>query len=143
MARYETTILVPAAPDEAFQYLADFTNTATWDPSVVEATRLDEGPFRAGSSFHVVVAFYGRRVPLTFTIETFEPERRLVLVGEGRRVRSRDTMTFVPQDGGTSITYAAELQLRGALRILDRGLQLAFSGMGDRAAAGLKQALGG
>jgi hypothetical protein len=143
MAHYETTIAVPSATDAAFGYVADFANAAAWDPSVVEANRLDEDPLREGSSFHIVVAFYGRRVPLTYTIETFEPGRRLVFVGASRRVASRDTVTFSTRDGGCEIGYRAELRLKGVLRIFDRGLQLAFSGMADRAAAGLRTALGG
>jgi hypothetical protein len=143
MARYHTTIDVPAAPAKAFAYLADLANSTAWDPSVVEATRLDDGPLGVGARFRVLVAFYGRRIELAHTIETYEPDCRLVLVAKRKSVSSRDVITIEPAGAGSRITYDAELRLNGALRLLDRGLQLAFGGMGDRAAAGLRAALGG
>ena len=36
MARYRTTVHVPTAPEETFDYLARFDTTAEWDPGVAE-----------------------------------------------------------------------------------------------------------
>jgi hypothetical protein len=58
-------------------------------------------------------------------------------------VRSRDTITVAATDAGTALTYDAELRLTGAMRLLDKGLQLSFTTMSEKATAGLKKALGG
>ena len=43
MAHFVTTIGSPGSPEEVFEYLADFSSAAEWDPGVARAERLDEG----------------------------------------------------------------------------------------------------
>jgi carbon monoxide dehydrogenase subunit G len=142
MATYRTTIVVPVAPAAAFDYLADVTNTKAWDPSIVEAERVDDGPVRVGSRFRLVVGVFGRRIELTYEIEQLESPSRLVFAAANKSVASRDTITVDRAPEGARVTYEADLRLKGALRLLDRGLQLQFTTMSDRAAAGLKEKLG-
>jgi carbon monoxide dehydrogenase subunit G len=143
MAHYQSTIEVPASPADAFAYLADFTNAAQWDPGTVESTRLDDGPLGVGSRFRVVAGFFGRRIDLEYVIEQYEPDRRLVLGVTGKSVTGRDTITIAPSGTGSSIVYEADLTLKGAMRFLDKGLQLTFTNIGNKASEGLKKSLGG
>jgi carbon monoxide dehydrogenase subunit G len=141
MAQYQTTIEVPAAPHAAFAYLADFSNTKEWDPSIVEAERIGDGPVGPGSQFRLVVAFFGRRIELTYTVERHESPSTVVLVGKGKSVESRDTITVEPATDGSRVTYDARLRLKGAMRLLDKGMQLQFTTMSERATAGLEAKL--
>ena len=79
MARYHATVETRRDANDAFTYLADFSSTAEWDPGVVEAERLTEGPITVGATFRVVTSFLGRRIPLDYEITTLEPGRRVVL----------------------------------------------------------------
>lgn len=63
MAKITRTIEVPVPVDEAFDYVADFSTTETWDPGIVEGRRVDDGPVGVGSAFDVVADFGGRRLP--------------------------------------------------------------------------------
>ena len=137
MAHYQTTIDVPATPDAAFAYLADFANTKEWDPSIVEAERLDGDVLGVGSRFRLVVAFFGRRIELEYAIERHESPNLLVLVGKGKSVQSRDTITIEANGDGSRVTYDAQLRLKGPMRLLDKGLQLQFATMSEKAVAGL------
>jgi carbon monoxide dehydrogenase subunit G len=143
MARYQTSFSVPLAPDAVCSYIADVTNTAQWDPSVVEATRLDDGPLVAGARFRVVVGLFGRRIELTDVIERLEAPHTVVRKGTGKSVVSTVTVTVEPDGTGARVTYDAHLALKGALRLLDKGMQLQFTTMSERAVAGLTTALGG
>jgi hypothetical protein len=49
MARFVDAIDLPLPIERVFDYLADFSHTAEWDPGVVEARQLDEGPVRLGA----------------------------------------------------------------------------------------------
>jgi len=118
--------------------MASFENVAAWDPSVVDAERLDDGELDVGSRFRVVVSSAGRRRPLFYRIAEFEPPRRVLLVAETPTLRSVDEITVEPASGGATVTYNADLQLLGALRIFNPALALAFNRLGDRAAAGLR-----
>jgi Polyketide cyclase / dehydrase and lipid transport len=142
MAHYATTVTSPGSPTEVFEYLADFSSTAEWDPGVSEARSLTDEPLRVGARFHVVAAFLGRRVSLEYrTIESDTP-RRVVLRAETPSVVSEDTITVSALPGsGAQVTYDARLRLRGALRIADPVLGLVFRRVGDRAKARLAATL--
>jgi uncharacterized protein YndB with AHSA1/START domain len=129
--------------EEAFDYLADFSRTAEWDPSVVDARRLTRGRVRLGASFRVVVSFLGRRVPLEYRITEFERPSRLVLSGGDSSLRSIDEITFVPRPGGTRVTYEARLELTGIRRLADPILDVLFQRIGRLAVRGLRERLAG
>ena len=142
MAHYTASLETPRPPTETFAYLSDFATTEQWDPGVVEAERLDDGPVGEGTEFRVVADFLGRRAALTYRIVEFEPGRAVTLRGENATVVSLDRITFEPSGEGTRITYDADLALKGPLRIADPLLGLAFDRIGDRALEGLRETLG-
>jgi carbon monoxide dehydrogenase subunit G len=142
MAHYTASIETPRPPGETFAYLSDFSTTQEWDPGVVEAERIGDAPVGEGTEFRVVADFLGRRAALTYRIVEFEPDRSVTLRGENATVVSLDRITFEPSDGGTRVTYDADLALKGPLRIGDPLLGLAFKHVGDRAVEGLRDALG-
>lgn len=142
MARFRASLAAPGPVESVFEYLADFSNAAKWDPGVVRARKTTRGPVREGTAFEIVSAFLGREVPLRYEITALEPGKRVVFDGEGATVRSLDTITFEKiRGGGTQVTYDAVLTLKGVLRVFDPGLQLAFWWLGRRAVAGLAEAL--
>ena len=142
MARYTTTLETPRPRHDVAAYLTDFATTQEWDPGVVEAQRLDDGPLGLGSRFRVIARFLGRRAELTYEIVRHSPDEMVTLRGENATVVSLDTMRFSDTpDGGTRVTYEADLTLKGPLRALDPLLRVAFNRVGDRAAAGLQAEL--
>jgi len=142
MAHYTASIETRRPPAETFAYLSDFSTTEQWDPGVVEAERIGDAPVGHGTEFRLVAAFLGRKTALTYRIVEFEPGKAVTLRGENATVLSLDRITFEPSDGGTRVTYDADLALKGPLRIADLLLGLAFARVGDRALEGLCDALG-
>jgi hypothetical protein len=141
MARYLTTIDSTLPPETAFAELADFASAERWDPGVVEARRLDTGALGVGSRFHLVTRFAGRAVPLEYEIVEFDPPNRVMLRAGNATVVSVDSITFEPSAAGTTVTYDANLGLKGPLRIFDSLLAIVFRRIGDRARDGLRTAL--
>jgi len=139
MARYVDAIDLPIPVEQAFDYLADFSNTAEWDPGVVEASRLDEGKIGVGSRFRVVTSFAGRKLRLVYEISELDRPNRLVLTGGDDSLLSTDEICFVRRGEGTRVTYEARVELRGVRRLADPLLQLAFQRVGQLAARGLRQ----
>jgi hypothetical protein len=143
MANFTTTIDTNASPHAVYAYLIDFSRATEWDPSVVEAERLDapEQPPLVGSKFRLVVAFFGRRVELQYALNRAEPDSLLEFVADMKRLRSCDTITIRPAGSGSQVTYDALLELKGPAKLLDRGLALIFDRIGHHAAAGLERQL--
>jgi carbon monoxide dehydrogenase subunit G len=117
--RIETTLPLP----DAFEFIADFSNAALWDPGVATATRLDTGPVREGTRVRLGVLMRGRVVPMEYVVTTWQPPHRVVLTGSGSGVAAVDDIRFEATPTGTRIDYTADIRLVGLLRVL-----AAFSG---------------
>ena len=142
MARYRGTVVSGRSAEETFDYMAEFSNGAEWDPGVATAERLDDGPVGLGQRFRLDVKVGGRTTPLDYAIDSYERPHRVVLVGENSFVRSEDTVTVVQRPGGGSVlTYDAELTFQGALAPFSRVLALPFRRIGDRGLDGLRKVL--
>ena len=143
MARYVTTVRSPWSPDEAFSWMADLRNFAHWDPGVKRVTQVDGEGAGADARVDVTVAGVGRDLVLRYETVEFDPPHQVLVVAANAMLTSEDRITVVPEDdGGCSVTYDADLRLSGVLRLADPGLRLVFGRIGDRAAAGLRAALG-
>jgi carbon monoxide dehydrogenase subunit G len=141
MAHYKASVDTPRTPGDVFAYLSDFSTTAEWDPGVVEAERLDDRPVAEGSEFRLVADFLRRKTALTYRIVEYDPPNAVTFRGENSSVISLDRITFEPSDGGTRVTYDAELELKGPFRLAEPLLALAFRRVGNRALAGMRKTL--
>jgi hypothetical protein len=141
MAYYRARLDVRCPIDEAFAYLADFSNTEEWDPGIVSAKKCGSGPVTTGTRFKVVSKFLGQELPLDYQIVQYDPPNRVVLEAENDNLRSVDTITFEKTARGTRLTYDANLTLKGIRYVGDFALHLAFQWIGRRALEGLRTAL--
>jgi len=141
MARYRTTITSRLSPQNAFDYMADFANAEEWDPGVVAAEPLQDGPVGLGSRFLLQAKFGKSVMPLEYVIAAYEPGKRVVLVAETDKVKSTDEITFAPNGDGCDVTYDAELETLGRFRLATPLVALLFKGIGDRARDSLRLVL--
>jgi dehydrogenase/reductase SDR family protein 12 len=144
MAKLQETIEVTTPIEEAFDYVADFSTTARWDPGIAEATRADDGPVGLGSRFDVVAVFNGRRLPLTYEIVEFDRPHVVALRGEGPNFRGLDRIGFTREgDARTRIDYQADIELTGVAKLVQPFMKGRFDEMGRKAVRGLKAQLDG
>ena len=143
MARYVVTVKTPMSASDAFAYMADLRNFAEWDPGVISVKQLEGDGGGPDAEFSVKVK--GVPAPLVLkyrTLDHQEPDRVLVRA-DTATLSSVDEITVTATEDGCIVTYDAELTLKGVLRLFDPGLRLVFGRIGDRAAAGLREALAG
>jgi uncharacterized protein YndB with AHSA1/START domain len=137
------TVNVARPVPQVFAYLSDFTTTTEWDPGTVRTTR-EAGSGGVGTRYRNVSTFMGRQTELTYVVTEHQPPSRLALRGENKTVRADDTMTLEPTaDNGTKVTYRAVFTFKGAARLVAPFTAPAFRRLGDKAADGLRTALGG
>lgn len=135
------TIEVPVPQEEAFAYVADFSTTADWDPSITRAERVDEGPVGKGSEFRLMIVFGGREMMMRYVIIEHDPPSRLVLEGEGATVNATDAVSFSPTSAGTLIDWRVDLRFRSLMRFLEPVLRIPLQRSAKRSMVGLRRAL--
>jgi carbon monoxide dehydrogenase subunit G len=142
MARYVATVESPHPAAEVFDYVADFSTNAEWDPGTISVERVGEGSLGLDAEFRLVVSFLGRTTRLTYRIVEYDRPNVVAFRGENAAVVSLDRITVEPLDRGARLTYDAKLTPKGATRLAHPLLSLAFRRVGDNAFAGLRAALG-
>jgi hypothetical protein len=143
MARYQAAVQSRWPAAETFAYLATFSNAVDWDPGVLASEQLDPGPVAMGTRFRLVVSFAGRRLPLTYRVTGYQPDREVLLAATSGLLCATDKIVVTGGADGSAVSYAAEVRLRGPLRVLDPLLRPRFRAIADRAATGLAHALEG
>ena len=143
MTRLRGHIVTPLAPEAAFAFVADFANSALWDPGVAASERLDPGPVAVGARYRLAVRFGGRTAPMEYRISDLEAPTRVVLTGQGSGVSAVDEIAFEPAGTGTRIDYTADIRLGGAMRLLQPFLGRSFAALARDALAGMQRALDG
>src|SRR5271157_2204175 len=141
MATYSTEIDSPRAREEAFEYLATFSNARQWDPSVTEAEALSPGRAELGSVYRLGVRVAGRVVRFDYVVVALERPYRVVLEARHPLMVSTDTIRVDPAGSGSRVRYDAVLEPRGVLRLAAPLVARSFAKMADRGAAGLRRAL--
>ncbi len=141
MAQYHATVESRSPAAETFGYLATFSNAAEWDPGVLAGEQLDAGPLGPGSRFLLKVPFLGARMSLTYEVLRFVPDREVLLRAANGVLQSTDRIAVAGAADGSTVSYDAEVRLRGPLQVLDPLLRPGFRVVAERAAAGLADAL--
>lgn len=128
---------------EAFEYLADFANSAEWDPGVASSDRVGEGDVGVGTRYRLGIRRGERVTPMEYVITAFEPPTRVVLHGEGSGVTAEDEIRFEPRpDGaGSIVDYTADIRLQGLRRIAEPFLGGMFRKIAQDAADGIERTL--
>jgi carbon monoxide dehydrogenase subunit G len=144
MARYVVRVRTLMPPAEAFAYMADLTNFSEWDPGVDRVEQVDGNGAGLGAAFDVAVKVPGRTMTLRYDTVAFDgASNTMTAFAQNAWMTSEDTVTVEADGDGSIVAYDAELKLKGLLGLSDPLLGLMFNQIGDRAAAGLVEALAG
>ena len=141
MPKVSKTVHIPRPPAEVFAYLADFENTAEWDPGVKEATQTSEGPVGLGTTFDLVALFRGRSIPVTYEVTVYEPSSRVVLVGRNKQFTGTDDIGISADGDGTRVAWNANFQMEGIAKLFQPFLGGVFEELSVKAMEGLENTL--
>ncbi len=125
MPSVSRTFVVAPPPDRVIDYLKDFGNAEEWDPGTQSCTREGDGPIEVGATWHNVSKIVGVTAELTYKLDTLS-NRTLVFVGTNDSSTSVDTITVDASGSGSVITYRADLEMKGAAKILSPAMKLVF-----------------
>jgi carbon monoxide dehydrogenase subunit G len=142
MPSVSRTFAVTPSPATVIDYLKDFGNAEQWDPGTQTCTRQDTGPVQEGSTWHNVSKIVGVEAELTYTLKTLTDDT-LVFVGTNDASTSTDTITVEPHEGGSVITYHADLDMHGLAKILSPAMKLVFEKLANDTEKQLTEVLNG
>jgi len=141
VAHYRATIDCAGDPKSVFEYMADFSNAALWDPTV---TRVETDPSRelgVGSRFEVFLGTRLAELRIDYETTRYEPDRCVVFVATTDVFRSLDTIEIEATRSGCRVHYDADLRFFGPAKLLDLPAHLAFQLSGRRSLDGLERSL--
>jgi uncharacterized protein YndB with AHSA1/START domain len=142
MASYTATVEAPHSAEEVWHYLADLRSVEEWDPSVDEVELTGGEPRTDGARYQLDVRFRGRRITLPYRIVEVDPPHRVVFAAETDSVVVRDEARIDPRGpSASSVTWDAELRLRGIRKLLDLPVRAIFNRLGEDAKEGLGERL--
>ena len=135
MVSVQRTFNVSKPIDQVVDYLADFAHAEAWDPGTKSCKPVGSGPVAVGSTWHNVSEFRGKETELTYRLLDPEPNR-LVFEGTNKTATSTDDMSFASLPaGGTAITYRANIEFHGLIKLFGWAVQGEFDKLGDLTAA--------
>ena len=130
MTTVSRTFTVTPPPSVVLDYLKDFSNAEEWDPGTEKCTRIDDGPVQVGSRWHNESKIAGVSTELTYELTELTAER-IVLVGKNETATSTDTITVLPHETGSEVTYEAVIEMKGAAKLAAPLVKLIFEKVGN------------
>jgi hypothetical protein len=93
MEGFELSIVLDRPIEEVFGFLTNLENDLKWRREWVEAVKTSEGPIGIDSTFRLVGEFLGRKIPTTYEVIEYEPNRSAampLLAGSVKRQHEGD-----------------------------------------------------
>jgi carbon monoxide dehydrogenase subunit G len=144
MITVERSFEVDKNVDTVHDYLRDFGHATEWDPGTKSCDRTDgPGPIAVGATWHNVSELKGRETELTYELRHDEPDH-LTFVGTNKTATSTDDIRLTPaRDGGSRITYRAQIVFNGVAKLAQPFLDGEFERLGDATVRSLTRAIAG
>jgi carbon monoxide dehydrogenase subunit G len=142
MPTIDRTVDVDQPAEKVWAFVSDFRTTEQWDPPTQRTTR-ESGDGGVGTVYRNISRFVGRDVEVTYEAVRYEPPHRLELAGRTGSMRLHDTITVETVGDRTRVRYVAEMEPQGLAKLALPLMPLALKRLGDRAAASLREHLGG
>jgi uncharacterized protein YndB with AHSA1/START domain len=113
--RLDFNPLVDAPVEELFDLMADPETEVDWNPDAIDVRRIDQGAVGPGAEWQ---GRYKGMGSLRIKLDEHERPHRLAFSIEGDRMDMHWTFTFAPDGTGTRLEAEAELQPKGAMRLM-------------------------
>jgi uncharacterized protein YndB with AHSA1/START domain len=112
MARVKGEIIINRPVEEVFDFIADERNEPRYNPRMLRAEQISEGPIGLGTRFQTELKTMGRTMPMVVEFNGFEWPRRLASVTRSSMMETEGALTFESVPGGTGIRWSWEVRPR-------------------------------
>ncbi len=138
MAHIAGEVTIAAPVDEVFDLVADERNEPKYNPRIVRAEKVSEGPVGQGARFVAEPKGMGAKGGMTLEVLEYDRPHRLHNVVRSSYMQVDGTLTFDDVDGGTRLRWDWDMGLVGPMRVLSPVLALIGPSWERRNWVGLK-----
>ena len=139
MAHIIGTVTIDAPVEEVFDLVADERNEPRYNPRIVRAEKVSEGPVGTGSRFVAEPKGMGAKGTMTLEVLEYDRPHRLHNVVRSSYMQVDGTLTFEEVEDGTRLRWDWDMRLVGRMRMLFPVLALIGPAWERRNWLGLKQ----
>lgn len=139
MAHISGEVTIDAPVEEVFDLVADERNEPRYNPRIVHAEKLSEGPIGRGSRFVAQPKGMGSKGKMTLEVVEYERPHRLHSIIRSSYMEVEGTLTFGEADGGTRLRWVWDMGLVGPMKLMSPVLALIGPRWERRNWEGLKQ----
>ena len=118
MARVEGEIVIYRPVEEVFDFVADERNEPRYNPRMLVAEQISEGPIGSGTRFRTELETMGRTMSMIVEFTGYERPWRLASVTRSSMMETEGALTFESVPGGSRMRWSWEVRPRGALRLM-------------------------
>lgn len=141
MGRIEGEIQISRPVGEVFDVVADSRNEPRYNPQMLSAEKLSDGPVRLGTQFRAVMKTRRGTTALLIELTEYARPTRLGSASQLAAMTSSGRLTLAPVDGGTRLHWSWEVRPRGPARLLSPLITWVGRRQEQRIWAGLKALL--
>lgn len=131
--------MIHAPVDEVFDMVADERNEPRYNPRIVRAEKVSDGPVGRGARFVAEPKSMGAKGAMTLEVMEYDRPHRLHNVVRSSYLQVDGTLTFEEVDGGTRLRWDWDMGLVGPTRVLSPVLAVIGPSWERRNWVGLKE----
>jgi class 3 adenylate cyclase len=141
VAQIEGEIVIERPVEEVFDFVADERNEPRFNPRMVHAELISEGPIGLGTRFRTELQTMGRTMPMTVEFTTYERPWRLGSLTRSSMMETEGELTFESAPGGTRMRWSWDVRPRGTLKLTAPFIGMIGRGQEQRIWGSLKRLL--
>jgi hypothetical protein len=118
MARIEGEIVIGLPVEAVFDFAADQRNEPRYNPRMLRADKVSDGPVGKGTVFRSAVKSLGRVTEIRIELTGYDRPGRLASRTVTKLADIGGALTFAPVPGGTRMCWSWSVRPKGAARLL-------------------------
>lgn len=117
MARIVGEIIIGGPAEEKFDFEADQRNEPRYNPRMIRAAEVSDGPVGNGTVFRSSARFMGRTAEMRSELTGYDRPGRLASRTTTEQADIDGTLTFDPVPAGTRMRWSWTVRPKGAARV--------------------------
>ena len=118
MAKIAGAIVIGRPVEAVFDFAADQRNEPRYNPRMIRADKVSDGPVGKGTVFRSAAKFMGRAAEMRIELTGYDRPGRLASRTTTKQADIDGALTFDPVPGGTRMRWSWSVRPRGAARLL-------------------------